>query len=81
MHIELLNSEIIPVLNITLVSYRDLNLQNANKMTSIQDFAITSTSTYNVQSMLVNSQLICKKYYLEVKTRSCIFRHTYLMAV
>ena len=33
----MLNSEIFPVLNVTLVSYRDLNLQNANKITSIQD--------------------------------------------
>ena len=32
-----------------LVSYRDLNLQNANKMTSVQDFAIISTSIYNTQ--------------------------------
>ena len=31
------NSEIFPVLNITLVSYRDLSLQNAYKMMSIQD--------------------------------------------
>ena len=32
-----------------LVSYRDLNLQNANKMTSLQDFAIISTLIYNTQ--------------------------------
>ena len=37
MYVELLNSEIFLVFNGTLVSYRDLNLQNANKMTSIQD--------------------------------------------
>ena len=30
-----LNNEIFPVLNVALVSYRDLNLQNANKMTSL----------------------------------------------
>ena len=42
-----LNSEIFPVLNVALVSYRDLNLQNANKMTSTKDFAIISTSIYN----------------------------------
>ena len=33
--------------------YRDLNLQNANKMTSIQDFAIIS-SIYSLQ--LKNNQ-------------------------
>ena len=30
-----LNGEIFPVLNVALVSYRELSLQNANKMTSI----------------------------------------------
>ena len=30
-----------------LVSYSDLNLPNANKMTSIQVFAIISTSIYH----------------------------------
>ena len=30
-----LNSEIFLVFNVALVSYRDLNLQNANNMTSI----------------------------------------------
>ena len=39
MYVEQLNSETISVLNVALVSYRDMNLQNANKMTSIQDFA------------------------------------------
>ena len=37
MHVEYLNSEIFLVFNVALVSYRDLNVQNANKMTSIQD--------------------------------------------
>ena len=37
------------VFNVALVSYRDLNLQYANKMTSIQDFAIISTFIYNTQ--------------------------------
>ena len=37
MYVQWLNSEIFPVLKVALVSYRDLNLQNANKMTSIQD--------------------------------------------
>ena len=37
MYIELLNSEIFLFFNVTLVSYRDVNLQNANKATSIQD--------------------------------------------
>ena len=49
MYVQKLNSEIFPVLNVALVSYRDLNLQNANKMTSLQDFAIISTSMYNMQ--------------------------------
>ena len=40
MCVEWLNSEIFLVFKVTLVSYKDLNLQNANKMTSIQDFAI-----------------------------------------
>ena len=31
------------------MSYRDVKLQNANKMTSFQDFAIISTSIYNKQ--------------------------------
>ena len=35
MYVEQLNSEIFVVFNVTLMSYRDLNLQNANKMTSI----------------------------------------------
>ena len=42
-----LNSEVFPILNVALVSYRDLNLQNANKMMSLQHFAIISTSIYN----------------------------------
>ena len=37
-------SEIFPDLNFSLVCYRDLSLQNTNKMTSIQEFAIISTS-------------------------------------
>ena len=49
MYVEQLNSKIYPVLNVALVSYRDLNLQNANKMTSVQDFATISTSIYNTQ--------------------------------
>ena len=44
-----MNSEIFSVLNVALVSYRDFNLQNANKMTSIQDFTIICTSIYNTQ--------------------------------
>ena len=36
-------------LDVALVSYKDANLQNANKMTSFQDFAIISTSIYNTQ--------------------------------
>ena len=48
MYVKELNSEIVPVLNM-LVSYRDLNLQNTNKMTSFQDFAIIPTSIYNTQ--------------------------------
>ena len=35
-----------------LVSYRDLNLQNASKMTSTQDFAILSTSIDNFTVVL-----------------------------
>ena len=35
-----------------LVSYRDLNLQNASKMTSTQDFAILSTSIDNLTVVL-----------------------------
>ena len=31
------------------MSYGDLNLQNANKMTSFLDFATISTSIYNTQ--------------------------------
>ena len=46
---EQLNSEIFPALNVALVSYRDMNLQNSNKMTSIQDSAIIFTSIYNTQ--------------------------------
>ena len=44
-----------PVLNVALVSYRNLNLQNADNMTSFhnmtsfQDFAIICTSIYNTQ--------------------------------
>ena len=38
-----------PFLDVALVSYRDANLRNANKMTSFQDFAIISTSIYNTQ--------------------------------
>ena len=49
MYVEKLSSEIFPVSSIALVSYRDLNLQNANKMTSIPDFAIITTSIYNAQ--------------------------------
>ena len=37
MYVKSLNSEIFLVLNVALVSYRDLNLQNANKMTSFQE--------------------------------------------
>ena len=37
MYVKHLNSETFLVFNDALVSYRDLNLQNANKMTSIQD--------------------------------------------
>ena len=45
-----MNSEIfLIVFNVMLVSYRDLNLQNANMMTLIQDFAIISISIYNTQ--------------------------------
>ena len=36
----MLNSEIFLVLNVALVSYRDLSLQNANKMTSICYFQV-----------------------------------------
>ena len=39
-----MKSEIFLVFNIVLVSYRDLNSQNANKMKLIQGFAIISTS-------------------------------------
>ena len=49
MYVQWLSSEMSPVLNVALVSYRDLNLQNADKMTSIQDFDIISTSIYNTQ--------------------------------
>ena len=49
MYVKYLNSEIFSVLNAALVSYRDFNLLNANKMASIQDFAIISTSIYNTQ--------------------------------
>ena len=47
MYVQSLNSEVFPVLNAALVSYRDLNLQN--KITSFQDFAIISTLIYNMQ--------------------------------
>ena len=35
-YVEKLNSEIFFVFNVALVSYRDLNLQNANKLTSFK---------------------------------------------
>ena len=44
MYVKYLNGEIVLVLNVTLLCYRDLNLQNDNKMTSIQDFAIISSN-------------------------------------
>ena len=50
-----LSSQIFFVFNVALLSYRDLNLQNANKMTSIQDFAIISTSIYNTSPELASS--------------------------
>ena len=37
MYVEKSNSEIFLVFKVALVSYRGFNLQNANKMTSIQD--------------------------------------------
>ena len=37
MYIKKLNSKIFLVFNVALASYRDLNLQNANKMMSIQE--------------------------------------------
>ena len=36
-------------LNGEVVSYRDVKLQNTNKIMSFQDFAIISTSIYNKQ--------------------------------
>ena len=41
MYIEYVSGLISLFLSVLLVSYRDLNLQNANWMTYIQDFAIT----------------------------------------
>ena len=38
------------------MSYRDLNSQNGNKMTLLQDFAIISTSIYNTQFTVKNNQ-------------------------
>ena len=52
------------VFNVALMSYRDLNLQNAKKMTSIQDFAINSTS---INFLIHSSQLKnnpFEKYYI-----------------
>ena len=49
MYVKQWNSEIFPVLSAALVRYRDLNLQNANKMMSFQEFAIISTLVYNTQ--------------------------------
>ena len=53
MYIKWLNSKIFLVINVALVSYRDLNLQNANKIRSIQDFAIISTLIYNSRSLFI----------------------------
>ena len=62
MYVKQLNSEIFPVLNVTLVSYRDLNLQNANKMKSFQDSFIIQllvfTSKYFFYKSIDYSQFI-----------------------
>ena len=56
MYVEWLNSEIFLVFNVASLSNRDLNLQNANKMTSIQDFALFLLQFTICSLQLKNSQ-------------------------
>ena len=56
MYVQQLNSEIFPVLNVAFkAGYRDLSLQNASKMTSIQDSFIIRviffTNQLNIHSL------------------------------
>ena len=50
-----LNSKIFLVFNVTLVKYRDLSLQNANKMTSIQDSFIIQLLIFTFKKFFYES--------------------------
>ena len=51
MYVEYLNSKIFLVFNVASVSYRDLNLQNANKVTSIQDLSPLFLLQFTMRSL------------------------------